>query len=321
MKVISDAPLLRNSEWAIQNGLGAFANCWIACSRCSNLTFPCWGGAVPSSGKVRFSGSYVLANDIATDGLSILDVSGDSVNIDLNGKTISCAPADDGEGPSIGIDIFSKSRVHIRNGSIRGCDIGIRSLLANDFTIDFIDFSKVRYTGIEVVAERLLISNSKFSHIGGHSAEAYSIGINVRGAVHCHIEKNEFSELYRQERASTRMLGEGVGVIVGSDEADCIISHNKFENQVLETNSVGLWVAENGQATLTNNLLLGFELGFVGHGKVRATDNVLRLDPPGGNNSYGIYGGPGSTFSGNKIVGFQNARSVMKVDGNLQVIE
>lgn len=111
---------------------------------------------------INSPGSYVMAADTTSTGqLNIVIASGDVI-LDLGGKTVRCDAADGTS--SFGILASNQTNVTVRNGRIVGCQFGIMAGYSEDVVVEHIDFTEVRYVGVNGAK---IVRDSVFSGITG----------------------------------------------------------------------------------------------------------------------------------------------------------
>lgn len=258
-------------------------------------------------GTIVKPGTYVLPRDCSTGISPALRILASDVILDLDGHGITCSPPDPESAVSIGIEASAGyDRVTVRNGSVSGCYMGVQ-LSGDDNLIDAVDFTGNAYIGFNGGGRGNVIFDSTFADLGGYTQEAYAIAINGPGS-DCLIKGNRFENLYRQTAASPSKAGEGVGVLIRSDQKGCIVTHNRFRNDRPSGpahTSIAAWVATGAAGHFRHNTIIGFPRGLIaaGDGVLLAEQNrlVLPFDAP---NSYAIHH-PAESSSSNIVIGYE----------------
>ena len=125
------------------------------------------------------SGSYRLSGNLSVDDATLhaVHITADNVSLDLNGftirgpvtcsgatpATITCAPA---SGYGNGVYASDRRSVVVRNGSVRGFHVGVRTSLAAG-RIESLDVSHTRELGIAAYGNDWLVAGNTVS-MSGH---------------------------------------------------------------------------------------------------------------------------------------------------------
>lgn len=218
---------------------------------------------LPPDGMISSPGTYRLATDITSDRHTAIVVKAGDVELDLNGKTITCPRPSSSEQRTHGIHVRKKHNVSIRNGKIINCVIGIGIPESNNVTIDGIHFVSSRYVAVNGTntITGLTVRNSTFVDVSGYHSQAYAIGINRPGS-NCLIERNEFRDIYRQANADPALVGEGVAILLSPDSSGCMIRFNLMENAEIRPNlTIGVW-SGSASASVVGNRIINFGRGI-----------------------------------------------------------
>ena len=232
-----------------------------------------------------------------------LRIATDDIVIDLGGHGIRC------EAEQFGIDATGRERVVIRNGTISGCVIGVNATDSRMVTIEAVDFTGVRKTGVQGSEKTtgLTVRDSVFADIAGYDSQAYAIGIKQTGS-DCLAERNVFRNIRRQSGAHPELVGDGVAIVVNMESTGCVIRENLFVNDgPSEPPEIGIWVGAGASATIDGNNIVDFARGIAAYPDATVTirDNGFKLSKPQAD-SYAI-GAQKGEASGNTIAGYDKA--------------
>lgn len=260
---------------------------------------------------INAPGLYTLGADSTSTSYYNIAITGGSVTLDLNGKTVRCAPPSPATGLTFGVYVGAVSTVTIRNGKITGCFMGVHASNATYVTLEDIDFTGNTYIGANMAGgSNRVVRRCKFADIAGYSSEAYAIGLNGIGHNGV-IEDNQFINLYKQP--NTNKIGEGIGVLIEAGAQNVTVRRNTFTNGTPTANTIGVWFGPNAAGFVTSNTFTNWASGVEGSGPITATDNTIKLTATfAGSKAFSVKNG---TASGNTIIGYATAVSGGMVDG------
>lgn len=272
------------------------------------LSSPAWALTISTPGVHRLTGNVSAVNPI--------QITANNVLLDLNGYTVTCTPANPATAQTYGIDAANRSNVHIYNGRVTNCYMGIQLANGSNVSIVGVNASGNRYIGANVgFSSGVRVVGSTFNNIAGYSPEAYAIGINGVGN-NALIEGNTFRGCDRQPTAQG--VGEGVGILVSADTQNVTIRGNWIENDDVSMDCIGVWVGAGSTGiVVTENTITRIAeaiRGAVGTG----ADNRLYLPEPFAG-STGIDLNTGAAID-NLIVGFDEGFSEGVTDGGGNLI-
>jgi hypothetical protein len=254
-------------------------------------------GAAAQNLTIGSPGTYVLAANSTSAGTYNVVINADDVTLDLNGKTVRCAPSQPGTAMTFGIYAAGRSRVAIRNGRITGCFYGVNGGYGSHITLENVRLSGNTYIGAEVSGTpNAVFRRVTCDAIAGYTAEAYAICINGLGSAGL-VEDSHFRNIYRQPGSVG--VGEGVGVLIGPDATGVIIRRNEFWNERLEAATFGVWGAAGSSVTVMNNTFANVQHAVAAVGTAAVTANIFALGSPIAG-SAAIVAGSGSA-AGNTI--------------------
>lgn len=232
---------------------------------------------LPPDGVISSPGTYRLDSDIASDRHAAIVIKAGDVELDLNGKTITCPRPSSPTQRTHGIHVRKNHSVSIRNGKIINCVIGISIPESNNVTIDGVHFISSRYVAVNGTntITGLTVRNSTFIGVSGYHSQAYAIGVNRPGS-NCIIERNEFRDIYRQAHADPALVGEGVAILLSPDSSGCVIRFNLMENAEIRPNlTIGVW-SGSASASVISNRIINFGRGIAaGSATVHVHDNFF----------------------------------------------
>lgn len=217
----------------------------------------------PLNGVISSPGAYRLTSDITANDSNAISIETDNVQLDLNGKSITCSNSFSPERKTHGIRVRRRSNISIRNGKIIGCVIGLGIPDSNNVTIERVQFISSRYIAVNGTntITGLTVRNSTFVDVAGYHSQAYAIGINRPGS-NCLIEDNEFRNIYRQAKADPALVGEGVAILLSPDSSGCTIRSNQIENAEVRPNlTIGVW-SGSASASVVGNRFINFGRGI-----------------------------------------------------------
>lgn len=256
-------------------------------------------------------GTYVLAADSTSTGVYNVYIAGSDITLDLNGKTIRCAPSSPATAITFGVYINTVTNIVIRNGKITGCFFGLHGSNANYVTLEDIDFSGNTYIGANMAyGANKIVRRCTFTNIAGYTPEAYAIGLNGIGHNGI-IENNLFENLYRQPYSTA--VGEGVGALIEQGAANVRIRNNTFRNAQIEPNTIGVWIAQYAAASITGNTFTNWDTAVASAGTVTATGNTFTMTASLAGTI--AISSPLGSASGNTITGYASGVVGGMVDG------
>jgi len=244
------------------------------------LASPAFAGSpVPVDGVISEPGDYYLTADRTSVGPHNIKIEADNVDLNLNGFTVRCDPPNPATAAdTYGIFASARNYLTIRNGAVTGCFMGVNVRTdTHNLTIRGVDFSGNTAMGVNAGGRNTEISDSIFADIGGYATEAYAVGINNPGP-NCKILRNAFRNIHRQSGAPSHLLGEGVAVLFGANNTGCEARHNWLENDEPDEGlSIGIWVGEAPNVTISENSVTNFAQGVAASAKsiLMVTNNRL----------------------------------------------
>jgi hypothetical protein len=146
--------------------------------------------------KITKAGVYHLTKDLAytpTSGAAI-EIETTDVIIDLNAHEIL------GVSGSTGVYASDQSRIVIKNGTIRGFQVGV-NLTANNSVVTGILATNNFEVGITVTGNNIQISNNRVCNTGGNSTYLYAIGISLTGTYGT-IENNDIQNTFATDNSN-----------------------------------------------------------------------------------------------------------------------
>ena len=130
--------------------------------------------------------NLTLESDLhCTDHFTALDVRNSNITIDLNGYTLS------GTNTHEGVFIIDQNNVVIKNGQIKGFDIGINTAEANQTHIQDILFYSMTAGVILSSSNNAMVNNNQFIFIEGISVSIFN-AVSGLSASNNTIKANEF---------------------------------------------------------------------------------------------------------------------------------
>ncbi|WP_156111681.1 hypothetical protein [Thalassospira australica] len=221
--------------------------------------------SIPSSLVLVDPGEYCLRDDLDLTESNGLVISESNISVDLGGHVISAKSSD--LVSAITIEGRAK-RVSIRNGTIHGAKIGINIYEADQVHVSSLQLQNIGAIGINSFASDVRINNNVFEGVGFNplsTDNAYSIAINVAGA-NVYVTENVILDAKRQN-LSAEVVGEAVGVLVGSDCKECFVEHNEILKKQADSNSYGVWNAGLGAVEISGNSISGYANGITSAGR------------------------------------------------------
>lgn len=203
-------------------------------------------------------GLHTLTADVvSTDAGSAVAITANAVTLDLGGYTVRCAPPNPLTDNTIGISAYGRSDITIKNGSVKGCWMGVQGTFGTRITLEDLDLSENRYIGAQLAdGHDNVIRRVQCHRIGGYTLDAYAICINGIG-VNGLVEDSHLGTLYRQSGVAA--VGEGVGLLVRAGETNVTARRNTIRNSRVETGSIAFWFGDGSSGTVTENVIENFD--------------------------------------------------------------
>lgn len=236
---------------------------------------------VPSDGVLDVAGHYTLRATRKASALTNIAIRANGVRLDLGGHTLVCDPPHPTTQTTLGIDVAGRQGTEIRNGRITNCHTGVRARNTTDLVVTRVHFDSVRYLGIDSTGSNHIFRDNQFSRVGGYHGEAYAVGINVRARGGA-ITDNRFDEIYRQSVVTTKVVGEGAGIIIGAKSDAVSVRGNVFTNSRIEAGAIGIWTGNGANnITVLNNTFVRLPYPVVFDRGVSGTivQNCMTLAP------------------------------------------
>lgn len=234
------------------------------------------GPASAQNWTIDRPGYYHLEADSIATGMFNIVINSPNVDLNLAGRTVRCAPPNPSTAVTFGVYSMGYSNVRVHNGRITGCFYGAHVPYGSNVRIENIDFTANTYIGLNIGANtgsNNIVRGNIFADIGGYTPEAYAIGINGVGSSTT-VEGNTFRNIYRQ--AASSGVGEGVAILVSSNQTGVVIRNNWIQNDDVRANTYGIWVATGAEAQLYENSITNFVTGIAGEA-ISPLDNRLLL--------------------------------------------
>lgn len=199
---------------------------------------------------IEASGNFCLASDI--HGSLLIRV--DNVTLDLKGHSIICS----GDQPGILAD--NRRGLKIKNGTIRGCRVGIQAEHATKMALDRLKITDLRYIAVDLArGDKNIISDVTINGVTG--TDDYAIGFNGLGS-------NSIAERVVIRNTDYKSPGkEGVGIIIVSGETGATLRQSLIEDEHSK-NNIGIWIAQHSQVTLDRTSIVGFDRSIASMGVV-----------------------------------------------------
>lgn len=274
-------------------------------------TGPAKAATVSCNQTISAAGYYTLASSCTCTGnTACITVSANNVTLNLDNKTITCAPTNPPRATNettFGVMASSVSNFTLMGaepsvpqstGKITGCYFGLHASYNSNMFVDRVDFSGNTYIGAntgystDVLLTRNVV-NGIAGFVGASGHNGYAIAFNGCGT-RCTLSHNVIRNIVRQPGAVAPVSGEGVGVILSANSTSAVMAHNWFENTDESTKNIGVWVASGSSATVENNSITGFYQAVSGPGTVSVNNNRLLMRNAGTHaDSLAIYGTAG----------------------------
>lgn len=261
-------------------------------------------------------GTYTLPSNSVSSGMHNISITSSNVTLNLNGRTVRCAPAAPSSDVTFGISMQQVSNVIITNGTISGCMFGVFAGYTANVTLEDIDFTGNTYIGAHLAwGSDHIVRRCTFAGIGGYRVEAYAIGIN--GVGHdALIEDNRFENMYRQAGAAG--TGEGLGILIEQGAQRVTVRGNTFVNATLAEHTLGVWLATGSQATVSQNTFTDVAAGIASMGALTVRNNSFTLTAPLASSL--AIGSSAGVASNNTISGYAQALDGGISDGGGNVV-
>jgi len=252
-------------------------------------------------------GSYVLRASCTCKGNGpCIKVSANDVVINLDNKTITCAPAS--PPPETNATTFGIQASSLRNftlmgadpavaragGKITGCYMGLHAGDGANLFVDRVDFSGNTYVGVntafstDVLLTRNVVDGIA-GYVGASGHNAYAIAFYGCGT-RCTVTSNVVRNVPAQPRARKPVEGEGVGVVVSAGSTDALVAYNWFENTDESLMAIAVRASDGASATVEHNSVTGFWHGVSGTGSLTVRNNRIVMRKPSRiPQSYAIY--------------------------------
>lgn len=241
---------------------------------------------VPENGILIDSGYYYLERDFITTSPLGIRIDGSFVKLDLNGFSI-INECDQGNGFNVVVYALNSNFFEIYNGLIKGAAIGIHAPYSQSLNISNLTIEHCRRIGINFGGSGASITNCLIKDIRGSREDAYAIGINSSEALGAKISYNRIENIYRQN-VSNDLIGEGVGILLGHDSANCELLGNIISNNLQASHTFGIW-AVGKKHLLYRNIIINHQMGiYTGDSKLHR--NIIALENYN-SDSAGISGG------------------------------
>jgi hypothetical protein len=203
---------------------------------------------------------------------TVIAITADDVVLDLAGYTVRCtAPV--ATGQCAGVRVFNRANVTVKNGAITKGHYGVFGFNVSGFTLESVDLSENAYVGATLTGLNNRIVGITCKRIKGYAIGIYAIcvdGIGVNGV----IEDSEFGELYRQNDG----IGEGVAVIVSSDETNVRVRNSSMKNNRLQSGSIAVWFGDNATGGATGLTINNFENPIASYETIERADNIITYE-------------------------------------------
>lgn len=251
---------------------------------------------VPPSGVISSSGNYYLERDVRTGRQIGIHVMENDVVIDLRGHALrySGAPR---EGV-FGIVANGQKRIAIRNGAVGAFWFNMHLVQCENVTIENMQFDDIAYIGINVAESRdVNISRNHFTNFRfdiGKPKDKYLIGINI-GAEDAVIANNSFHASPRNLEPQAQEI-ETVFVLFSAIITQrCMVVLNQMKSDHPLPKSYGVWIAQDGQATIAYNEVRNMKYAFCLATDASATichnrvSSEVTLTSANRDQTYGVY--------------------------------
>ncbi|SRR5581483_3825332 len=137
-------------------------------------------------------GIYCLKNSLNAAGNAIT-VNADDVVLDLNGHALN------GNGTGVGVGAADRSRVTVRNGTIRGFVSGVQLTTtgkSEGHVVEDLRLEANRSVGVEADGRGVVVRNNLIIGTGtGAGSGVFTIGIFVNGGSGAHVHDNQIVDM------------------------------------------------------------------------------------------------------------------------------
>ena len=169
-----------------------------------------------------------------------LVVAANGVQLDLNGKTVTCH----GDASRIGIKVIGRTGVHVSDGRVTGCGTGIllngggghhlNNLLVDHHTVDVDDlFLPCNLCAVSGTGDGIRLVDSNNNHINGSTVEHnQGIGVHLIAS-----DGNRFNTMVINENCAGVAIGEFFAVIWEVSVLPICLFFDNFDQ---DGNSIGL---------------------------------------------------------------------------------
>jgi hypothetical protein len=222
--------------------------------------------AVPKDGMIRSSGRYCVEGErVVPSGIGI-DVAARNVVLDLGKARVRLLTND---ARSVGIQVREGATgTMVLGGVIEGFAIGIAHTAGSGLRVQGVTFRRIGAIAILASGNGSRINGNIIESVGGQPldpANAYAIAANLTGR-DVVFQHNTIRDVRRQALAA-EVVGEAVGVLIGDECLDCLISNNQVTKLEPETDSIGMWNSGKGKVEIRHNQVSGFSQGVVSLGR------------------------------------------------------
>lgn len=220
----------------------------------------------PADGVLRAAGRYCLTADRAVSRTIGIEIVAPNVVVDLGGKTLSNSR----RGPTTtGIMVREAGRnALVTRGAIDGFTTGLAQSSGEGLRVEAVTFRRIGAMAISSSGHRAQFRGNVIESVGGQPLDpknAYSIAANLSGR-DVVFQSNTIRGVNRQGMPQ-QVVGEAVGILVGSECEDCVIAENTVGKVTVEAESIGIWNSGNGKVTIRNNVVTGFDQGIITLGR------------------------------------------------------
>ena len=265
-------------------------------------------------------GAYVLRASCTCEGNGpCIKVSADNVLINLDNKTLTCAPRNpprERNDTTFGIQASSLRNFTLMgadpavakaSGKITGCYMGLHAGDGSNLFVDRVDFSGNTYVGVNTAfsTDVLLTRNTVdgiAGYVGANGHNAYAIAFYGCGT-RCVVSSNMVRNVPAQAHAMKPVEGEGVGVVISAGSTGAVVAYNWFENTDESLMAIAVRASDGASGIVENNSMTGFWHGVSGTGSLTVKDNRIMMRKASRiSQSYGVYGKPGSGCAADNLI-------------------
>jgi parallel beta-helix repeat protein len=211
---------------------------------------------------ITTQGIYCLTSDLSTSMASgnAISINTNNVVIDLNGHKLGGQAAGSGTD-AYGIYAFQRKNITIRNGTIRGFNMGILLADNSPFTtsqghvIEDIRADMNAYEGIWVYGRGNIIRNNQVVDTGGSTHSNDAIGIAAFGPGN-RVLNNDVYEIKEQSTSGA------YGIYIQTGDGS-VVMNNRVGNQAFGTgSSYGIYIGSSLRVIVKSNTISKMEEGI-----------------------------------------------------------